>query len=117
MCIVSKHPCVNPACYIWVSLLYLFCVLLCSKKHELLDAALALTAVTCRCFVVGKDVPKGLVYVTDGEAGPDHPALLSNTALLHSPQWVAGDAPEQLLNGLPLPCSFRARSAWPCFAS
>ncbi|KAL3152537.1 hypothetical protein ABBQ32_001565 [Trebouxia sp. C0010 RCD-2024] len=62
-----------------------------------------------RCFVVGKDVPERLVYVTDGKAGPDHPALLSHTALLHSPQWVAGEAPERLLSGLPLPCSFKAR--------
>lgn len=64
--------------------------------------------------MVGKDVPERLVYVTDGKAGPDHPALLSHTALLHSPQWVAGEAPERLLSGLPLPCSFKARSAWPC---
>ena len=68
-------------------------------------------AVGCRCYVVGKDVANRVVYVTEGEAGQDHPALLSNTALLHSPQWVARDAPEQLKNGLPLPCSFKARSA------
>ena len=61
--------------------------------------------------MVGKDVAKRAVYVTEGEAGQDHPALFSNTALLHSPQWVAGDAPEQLKNGLPLSCSFKARSA------
>ena len=67
-----------------------------------------------RCYVVGKDVAKRVVYVTEGEAGQDHPALLSNTALLHSPQWVAGDAPEQLGNGLALPCSFKARSALMC---
>ena len=63
-----------------------------------------------RCYVVGKDVANRAVYVTEGEAGQDHPALLSKTALLHSPHWVAGDAPEQLKNGLPLPCSFKARS-------
>lgn len=68
-------------------------------------------AVLCRCYVVGKDVAKRVVYVTDGEAGQNHPALLSNTALLHSPQWVAGHAPEQLKSGLPLPCSFKARLA------
>lgn len=65
-----------------------------------------------RCYVVGKDVANRAVYVTEAEAGQDHPALLSKTALLHSPHWVAGDAPEQLKNGLPLPCSFKARSVF-----
>lgn len=62
-----------------------------------------------RCYIVGKDVPNRIVYVADGGAGHDHPALLSRTALLHTPQWIAGDAPGQLQQGLPLCCSFKAR--------
>ena len=80
-----------------------------------------LSAARCRCYVVGKDVPDRIVYVTDGEAGQDHPALFSRTALLHSPQWVAGHGPQQLPDGLPMHCSFKARSgsqaqnSLPCF--
>ena len=58
---------------------------------------------------MGKDVPGRIVYVTEGGAGHDHPALLSKSALLHSPQWIAGDAPSQIQQGLPLSCSFKAR--------
>ncbi len=51
---------------------------------------------------MGKDMPNRIVHVADGGAGHDHPTLLSKTALLHTPQWIAGDAPGQLQQGLPL---------------
>ena len=63
----------------------------------------------CRCFVVGKDIPNRVVYVTEGGAGQHHSALSTQTALLHSPHWISGEPPGTLLRGLPLQCSFKAR--------
>ena len=70
-------------------------------------------ASSCRCFVVGKDVANRVVYVTEGGAGPDHPALFTQTALLHSPHWISGRAPLALGKGLPFECSFKARYRQP----
>lgn len=61
--------------------------------------------------MVGKDIPNRVVYVTDGGAGPDHPALYTQTALLHTPHWISGRSP--LGRGLPFECSFKARYRQP----
>ena len=62
---------------------------------------------------MGKDVPARVVYVTEGGAGPDHPALFTQTALLHTPYWISGHPPLPLQRGLPLQCSFKARYRQP----
>lgn len=63
--------------------------------------------------MVGKDVPNKVVYVTEGRAGLDHPALLTRTALLHTPKWISGHPPAPLSRGAPLQCSFKARYRQP----
>jgi hypothetical protein len=50
--------------------------------------------------VVGKDVIEGTVFVAEGAS---HPALLTTTALLRHPTWVAGKPPEPLVQVLPGP--------------
>ena len=59
-----------------------------------------------RMFVVGKDVQGKLVYVS---AGAKHPALYSHSALLASPHWISGKAPQSLEATGKLDCHYIAR--------
>ncbi|KAI8476760.1 MAG: tRNA methyl transferase-domain-containing protein [Monoraphidium minutum] len=61
-----------------------------------------------RRYVAGKDVATGVVWVAPGR---DHPALLSDTALLAPARWVAGGPPAALAGdgGGELACSCQAR--------
>lgn len=52
-------------------------------------------------FVVGKDIPRNVVFV---EQGSDHPALYGNTLIAKELSWIAGEAPP-----LPYKCTAKIR--------
>ncbi|MBQ4085201.1 MAG: tRNA 2-thiouridine(34) synthase MnmA, partial [Clostridia bacterium] len=60
-----------------------------------------------RWFVVGKDVPRNILYVSQGE--PDE--LFTGSALADEPTWIAGHAPVE--DGVEYACKVRLRHRQP----
>ena len=56
--------------------------------------------------MVGKDTAAGEIWLARDEY---HPSLFCQSALLHPPAWVAGQAPQQLNGQGQLHCSCMAR--------